>query len=703
MKKQYMLMFLFIALLLSGCSDSDRADEEKGYQEDPSISIVKDEVLLFQEDESTNDYGTLYLKTSQGEPEVLASNVAPITFKYLYNTKTLLYFDKDKNLMVKDAAKVATKISNDVYPDSIIVSEDESTILFLKTVTPGDFSSNSGDLYYLVLGGDKDKIASDINQYSYSLTKNGQITTFLDLESSLYRKSADLAGKEKIASNVTKFLTSSDGNITILEDKDGSVYIKKATLPDKEKITSQGLVQPFFSDDNLTLAYLDEFRDSTLKGELILLKEGYEKVKIASDVTSFQIPVTSYYIYFLNEDKNLYMKEIRDAQQNTKAKKSSKDKDQTTALMIFNPAEKVKLDDEVTGFKVAPDGSSIIYADSDENLFLKRLGEQKVKIGSNVDSYYLYNDTVLFLDKEMVLFTIDLTLDPETKKAGEKTNNPDLASDQSPSPVKEKVKLAEKVEVYSADQSLTYLTYKLSSGEVFTRTNKQQPPVKVIDNADEYNTVYFLDYLLYEKLVTINSLVGYWKYSDKETEEFMYFQFTKDHQMIGYDEQGESTGPSFSLINATSHSVDLSYSDGLIEKFELINKDSLTFQVDGETTVQQLTRVNKEEVDMYKKEIKDKIEVAAREDAKSSSLTAEDAMKIVESLDPDNYFADHESSEYDITTLDGVFYYYVNYSAASGFGGSVFVSKKTGEVFGYTMGTENDPNAPFPDFSNQIK
>lgn len=703
MKKQYMLMYILVVLLMAGCSNAEKTTEEQGYQEDPTVNIAKDEILLYIQDQSTTDQGDLYVKTSKGDREKIGSKVAPHQFVYLYNTKALLFLDKDNNLIVKEAGKPETQISTDVYPNSWVVSQDETTVLFLKTATADDFSGNTGDLYRMAIGSEKEKIASNIKQDSYSLTKDGKIATFMDAESSLYRKASDVTDKEKLASSISKFIMSNDGDVTVFENLDGSVYIKKVNMPDKEKLASQNIYELTFSDDSQIMAYLDEYHADSSKGELMLLIDGYEKTKIASDIIDYQIPVLGDSIYFLNEDKSLYVKTIKDTEEDEKSKKKNKDEDQPIALKTINPIEKVKLDDEVTDFDVTPDGSSIIYLDTDENLFLKRIGEQKVKIGSNVINIHLYNDSILFRDKENTLYTIDLTLDSVAKKALEKVEKSEQPSDRAASPVKDKVKLADEVEAYSTDKSLKYLVYKVTSGELYVRTKAQPTPVKVFENMDEFSALYFLNYLLYEKLVTINSLEGYWKTTDKETGQFMYSQFTKDSKVVWYNKQGESTEQSFTLKNATARSVELTFSDDSIVNFDLINKDTLALHVDGETAAQELTRVNKEEVDKNLIAIKDKIAAEAKEATKSTALTADDAIKVVESLDPGNYSADHDSSEYDITTVDGAFFFYINYSAASGMGGGLFVRQGTGEVFGYTMGTEDDPNAPFPDFTNQIR
>lgn len=702
MKKWFLLSFLILTILVTACSNADNDADKQGYQEDASISIVKDELLLYQENESDAGQGDLYIKTSTREPEKVASDVLAGQFQYLYNTKTLVYLNKDHQLLVKAAEKSEEQVSTDVLPDSVVVSKDESTILYLQSVNSGDNSSLTGDLYFKPLSGDKVKIASNISTSNYSLTEDGKIATFVDAESSLYRKASEQVDKEKIASDVSRFIVSNDGNITILENLDGSVYIKNVNSTDKEKVASQGFFNPSFADDNQTLAYLDEYRENSSKGELMVLKAGYEKAKIASDVTKFHFPATSDFIYFLNVDKSLYKKEISDAEVDGKANDQNSD---AAALKTLNPNEKVKIGENVTGFDVAPDSSSIVYTDTDDNLFLKRSGEQKVKIGSNVSSFHLYNDSVIFWDKDMALYTIDLTLDSKSDKKSDKSE-----TDHPASPVNVKVKLAESVEAYSADLSLTYLAYQTTSGEVFVRTNRQEQPIKILDKATDYNSIYFLGFMLYEKLVTSSDLVGFWKYTNSDIDGHTFMEFTKDAKIISYNQQGVVAEQTFQILNSTTRSADISFSEDPNNqiKVEIINENTLAVHETDDTANQQLTRVTKEEVDTFlqsqKKSAASESEETEQEPVSiNTTQTAADAIKIVEALDPGNFTASHDSNEYDITTVDGAHYYYINYTSADGMGGDVFVRKGTGEVFGYTIGTEDDPDAPFPDFSNQIK
>lgn len=200
--------------------------------------------------------------------------------------------------MVKAVGKTEEQVASNVFPDSIVMSHDESTMLFLQSVNNNDFSSLTGDLYYKPLDGDKEKIASNVESSFYNLTTDGKVSTFVDAESALYRKAADQVDKEKVASDVSRFIVSNDGSITVMENLDGSVYLKDVNRTDKEKLSSQGFSHPKLADDNLTLAYLDEYQANAAKGELMLLKAGYEKSKIASDVTIFQFPATSNSIYF---------------------------------------------------------------------------------------------------------------------------------------------------------------------------------------------------------------------------------------------------------------------------------------------------------------------------------------------------------------------------------------------------------------------
>jgi len=134
--------------------------------------------------------------------------------------------------------------------------------------------------------------------------------------------------------------------------------------------------------------------------------------------------------------------------------------------------------------------------------------------------------------------------------------------------------------------------------------------------------------------------------------------------------------------------------------------DSIT-KLQNDVKLLQLEAEKDKEIAVAQQKLEEEKKAAKRkaEEAKkriNSAQTAADAVNLVESLDPGNYSAQH-MSEYDLITEDTSFYYYIAYAAASGLGGDVFVQKGTGKIYGTMMGTETDPNAPFPDFSNEIR
>ncbi|WP_419875244.1 hypothetical protein [Candidatus Pristimantibacillus sp. PTI5] len=619
MLRKYGYLTIIFMFILTSCTKPGEETEvaEPAYQEDASVNIVKNEVVLYVDTNSAKGIGDLYIKKNNEDKEKIASNVLRGQFEYLYNTKAALYLDKDNNLYIKESGKAEEQISTDVFPDSIEVSKDESTILFLKSQTAKDYSAIFGDLYSVVRGKEKEKISSAVKANEYSITDDGKVITFQTEDGSLYRKSADVTDKEKLGSDVISFNSSPDGSLTIFENKENSIYLKKTTVIDKEKLDAENIGQVQFSEDNKIIAYLDEYRDSPSRGELVLIKEGYEKVKLASDITDYQFTGMGDYIYFLNEDKSLYMKILSDVEEKPSKKKEQEPTTDPTSLLTLNPTDKIKIDEGVTSFKVSPDGTSIVYIDTDNNLFLKRFAEEKVKVASDISEVSLYNHTILMLNKERSLYTIDLKPDVvveneeaknnEGKKEKSKNEENVTPVDLPASPVKDKVKIADLVVQYSTDTSLNYLAYKTTAGEIYSKTKDQPTAIKVIEKESAFSTIHFLDAMLYEKLVTVDQITGSWKATASYEEESYdwFIEITKELKITSYDENGEKLDRAFKFSNPTPTLVDIVFTEDSDDMFklEVVDKNTLVFHYsnEGEESVANVKRVKKEELD---KEIK---------------------------------------------------------------------------------------------------
>lgn len=133
------------------------------------------------------------------------------------------------------------------------------------------------------------------------------------------------------------------------------------------------------------------------------------------------------------------------------------------------------------------------------------------------------------------------------------------------------------------------------------------------------------------------------------------------------------------------------------ESITTLQSDVKLLQVEAEKDKEMA--LAKQKLEEEKKAVEKQKEQAAKV---NKAQTPEDAIKLVESLAPGNYTGKH-FPENDLTTEDTSFYFYISYSAATGIGGDVFVQKGTGKIYGVTNGTETDPNAPFPDFSVEIR
>lgn len=198
---------------------------------------------------------------------------------------------KIKPWQVTDRLVDDDDIDNDDLADSsyrlasyVTLSKDGKNIFFVDKINEED---DGATIFYRPVGKDKkEPIKLDSDVYSYSLSENGKLMTYLKYDGDskiLYQH--NLKDKEKIASEVSSFKASDDGKTVFFttdyesENYVRDLYVKKAGK-DKEKVESeiQSLVR--ISDDFKTVYFV---KDDTLYKKVV----GKDKVKIASDVTGY--------------------------------------------------------------------------------------------------------------------------------------------------------------------------------------------------------------------------------------------------------------------------------------------------------------------------------------------------------------------------------------------------------------------------------
>lgn len=192
----------------------------------------------------------------------------------------------------------------------------DNTFIMIKNEESGD--DLLSEIYVKYEGKDKNKIVSDIPAYN---------------------KVEYLEGKKSI-------LIQDDENNLVKYDSEG----EKETIG-KELIGSDTEAIPYkVSSNNETVVYLTE------DASLYIKEKDKDKDKVANNVWEYKIDSTGKYVYYVNDENNLY---------------------------IYSDGNSEKIASDVYSFKISDNGETVVFLNSEENLYVKNINsEDKEKINS---------------------------------------------------------------------------------------------------------------------------------------------------------------------------------------------------------------------------------------------------------------------------------------------------------------------------------
>lgn len=204
------------------------------------------------------------------------------------------------------------------------MSEDGKYIFFPDKTDDENYGTNCFDLYYKEAAKPEVQavlIDSDIS--CYTVNASSTLITYLKLQEDgggiLYQYKIGEGSRDKIASDVLRFATSSDGRKIVYLDLERSVYIKYADN-EKEKIAGEGSFVEYVTEDFTTVYYIED-------ESLYKWVEGEDLVKIDSDVcdtvkiyetgeiyyaTKGRIPLINYVIDDMKDNTSMELNEFRD-------------------------------------------------------------------------------------------------------------------------------------------------------------------------------------------------------------------------------------------------------------------------------------------------------------------------------------------------------------------------------------------------------
>ncbi|WP_216830606.1 DUF5050 domain-containing protein [Alkalihalobacterium elongatum] len=474
------------------------------------------------------------------------------------------------DLYVKYGELEIEKVASDVIIGSQLPFNLGEKVLYLD---------GEQNLYYIEKGKEKEKISSDVMYGTYEFSPNGTKVYYINEESGLY-VAAFGNEKEKLASNVRSFLlTNEEGPIYVLKDDDklikitdgqektiandvmnfklaekGLIYTNNDGLlyyvneeNEKGKISNLEVVYPQISDDAAKISYLEEYNFEKGYGELVIIENG-QRSKVASDIKEFELTANGSAIFYTNSDDILYV--------------------YTTAN-----GEKVKLASDVQQYTYIDDKT--IYLTKDDDLFVKTIEKDGRKIASDVYNYYVLAGHIYYISKDKDLFLV--------KDDGEKE------------------KLLSDLEDYTySNNQFYYLTKETKIGTI--KLGETEGKI-LLDDVKDYSLVYIQNYLIYQKLVTLSDIKGYW--TDLDETGYLVFEPISNEKvkLILYSAYGEmdiyelkvdyATDTGIFLVNQTGDSGWLTLKDDNTLEFHDLNSDYLTFK-----------RSRKELFDAFQKRIK---------------------------------------------------------------------------------------------------
>ncbi|NEU30235.1 hypothetical protein GN156_05495 [bacterium LRH843] len=538
--KTVKLAFILLSALfiVTGCNDKSSKSVSTNEELQSEViatdsSTIEPLLYLYKNDEYDESIGSLYVIKGTNDIEKISGDVHSSSHKSIQNGNQLLYLDSEYNLyLVKDGEereKLATNISYDFSftpsGKGIVYMTDES------------------ELYLIKEGSERVKVASDVNRYE--VLPDDQTIYVLSSENDLYRYNLE-GEREKVAFDVIDY-TLADEHTLIYTNKDQLLYYVDKT-GERTKISNMEAMMPTIKPEHELIVFFEEYNFGEGYGELYMSDLKGERKRIASDVSNYDVSLDGKYIYYMNYDEKLLRYELKNE-------------------------EKVELSKNVTDYSYTLDHKVVLIA-TEDGLYLKKGNEDKELLTTEFQEYFMFGDTAYYLDSEGALF--------EAKVGAEKR------------------KIMSEVDSIHFDGNfLYYVTAEKVAG--YVQPGKEETHT-LVENARNYDYIFADDTFIFHNTAAIDDIVGYWHstyYNDyyESTEHFIVKFEKKGNQEL----QIESLFPEQHLNTASldySESDMLSFSDEEEDHFSItiLSEDEISVGDDYEE-FNTFTRISKAEYD----------------------------------------------------------------------------------------------------------
>ena len=641
------IIIVFSTIMLAGCgvvSVFNQTDSE-----------IEPAMLMFVGSKEDINSGELYVQEIGEEKDKLASTAIKDEYILAPNTHAVLLLNKENELYFKAPGVEKTKIASDVLKASYCFSKDESTIAFL--VKSRTKEKPTSDLYIQKIGQDKEKITSglagDASTLSYKLSADASNIIFLDTEKNLYYWQT-ATDKEKLANDVKLFNTYDNNNAYSYLNNDDVYYVKFSNDTEAQRISITDIGNLRILDNGLMAVFTGGYNWEKGYGELYSAVKGGDAVKIASNVKSFTIAKDNN-LYYVNDESGLYLKQLPEINENTY-------KDSSKFIDKMNDGEKVKIGSDVIYYEISPNGKNCAYIDVDSNLYLSYNEGEKAKVASDITNVRVYNDRLLFVNKESQLYL---------NSAIKKTDN-----------IKDNNKvIAQMLNNFSVLNEGKHIMFTTSETNALTMVVDSGEPQEIINECNSYDIILVQNQKAFEKKLLLADIVGTYKNNDLG----VAYKITSDRKFTLYEkgEEKETSDLKANGINKLSAELKSDNKDSILTKQNvvfsvaadgtksiIIDETSYALEViDEEGLTTELERQKKAEEDA-------KAEAERKAAAEKAEADRQVRRTSAESRALDYYYDDVYVSSYE--TL----YYSPSYGSASG---TTFTDSHWATVYDYEV------------------
>lgn len=509
-KSTGILLITMILLMLSGCNTAIQTDSEYvDVEQTPST-------LMFVSQGEDTSVGDLYYQPLYGEKEKISEGVLKDEYMLMPDTQGILYLTSEHVLYYKANGQEKEQVADRVLSASYSYSDDESTVAFIRTVD--DNEESLSELYIRKFGNEKEKITADLPHYTgsdrYMMSNDASKIFFLNNDNVLYSV-AGSNDKEKIAADVSDFSVTADGEAYTYRNNQNSYYVKWADDRESQKITSEAVGKMIINDDGRLAAFTGSFNAEKGVGELYIAIKNSDLIKIASDVKQFDLVKNGQYLYYINDEDVLYVKELPQVTEETSHNQSKFSSD-------VGVTEKTKLRADVLSYSINPDNNSVLIIDNDNNLYLSDGQDEKIKVASDVTQVRVFANSFIFLNKNGQLYLNSDISDTEKISDNNKT-------------------IAQYITGFETSTYGKYVIFSTSEDDAIMVCIDGQNPDVIITDSSAYDEIMYNDKIVYEKKLKLGDIVGNYKSVDLD----MAFKITADSKFVYYTTGQEQENTAF--------------------------------------------------------------------------------------------------------------------------------------------------------------